>query len=110
MRTITITEKILKRPVTVIMTSLLVVGFGLFTLANLKVTLMPAFNIPILDVSVNYSNVSPEDMSRLVVEPIEAAIMGVEGDQQLGSDVLRGGAFLILRLRPSSRGAANEQK
>src|SRR5690625_2548093 len=110
MRTITITEKILKRPVTVIMTSLLVVGFGLFTLANLKVTLMPAFNIPILAVSVNYSNVSPEDMSRLVVEPIESAIMGVEGVQQLESNVRRGGAFLILRLRPGTHIQSTELK
>ncbi len=110
MKKITIAEKILRRPVSVFMMSLLVVGFGLFALANLKVTLMPEFNIPVLAVSVNYSNVAPDDMSRLVVEPIEGAIMGVEGIQQLESNVRRGGAFLILRLRPGVNVQSTELK
>ncbi len=92
------------------MMSLLVVGFGLFSLMNLRVTLMPAFNIPVLAVSVNYQNVAPDDMSRLVVEPIEGAIMGVEGIQELESNVRRGGAFLILRLRPGINIQQTEMK
>lgn len=100
MKKITITERILRRPVTVFMMSLIVIGFGLFSLANLKVTLMPEFNIPVLAVSVNYQNVAPNDMSRLVVEPIEGAIMGVEGINSLESNVRQGGAFIILRMDP----------
>ena len=110
MKKITITERILKRPVTVFMMSLLVVGFGLFSLANLRITLMPEFNIPVLAVSVNYSNVAPEDMSRLVVEPIEGAIMGVEGIDQVESNVRRGGAFIILRLQPNVHIQSTEMK
>ncbi len=110
MKKITITERILKRPVTVFMMSLLVVGFGLFSLANLRITLMPEFNIPVLAVSVNYSNVAPEDMSRLVVEHIEGAIMGVEGIDQVESNVRRGGAFIILRLRPNAHIQSTEMK
>ncbi|MEX2574275.1 MAG: efflux RND transporter permease subunit [Balneolaceae bacterium] len=110
MKKFTLAEKVLRRPVTVFMMSLLVVGFGLFSLANLKVTLMPEFNIPVLAVSVNYQNVAPDDMSRLVVEPIEGAIMGVEGIQQLESNVRRGGAFLILRLRPGVNVQSTELK
>ncbi|MDG5767827.1 efflux RND transporter permease subunit [Balneolales bacterium ANBcel1] len=110
MKKITITERILKRPVTVFMMSLLVVGFGLFSLANLKITLMPQFNIPVLAVSVNYANVAPDDMSRLVVEPIEGAIMGVEGIDQLESNVRRGGAFLILSLKPGADVQYTEMK
>ncbi|MGM0506004.1 MAG: efflux RND transporter permease subunit [Bacteroidota bacterium] len=102
MKQLPVTSTLLRRPVTIIMASLMVIGFGLFSLGNLKVTLMPEFNIPILAVSVNYSNVAPEDMSRLVVEPIEGAIMGVEGIRQLESNVRRGGAFLILRLQPGT--------
>ncbi|WP_340106153.1 efflux RND transporter permease subunit [Rhodohalobacter sp. 8-1] len=110
MKKITLTEKILKRPVTVFMMSLIVIGFGLFALANLKVTLMPAFNIPVLAVSVNYQNVNPEDMSRLVVEPIEGAIMGVEGIESLESNVRQGGAFIILRMDPNSNIQQSEMK
>ncbi|MEX2600851.1 MAG: efflux RND transporter permease subunit [Balneolaceae bacterium] len=99
MKKFTVTEKILKRPVTVFMVSLMVVGFGLFSLSNLKITLMPTFNIPVMAVSVNYPNVAPEDMLRLVVEPVEGAIMGVEGIDRLESNVRRGGAFIILHLK-----------
>ena len=99
MKKISMTEKILKRPVTVFMFSLMIIGFGIFSLTNLKVTLMPEFNIPVLAVSTNYQNVSPDDMSRLVVEPIEGAIMGVEGIESLESNVRQGGAFIILSLQ-----------
>ncbi len=110
MKKITITEKILKRPVTAIMMSLLVIGFGIFSLTNLKVTLYPTFNIPVMGISVNYSNVAPDDMLRLVVEPIEAAVMGVEGIESLDSNVRQGGAFLILRLKPGTSIMVTEQK
>lgn len=110
MKKITITEKILKRPVTAIMMSLLVIGFGVFSLMNLKVTLYPTFNIPVMAVSVNYSNVAPDDMLRLVVEPIESVIMGVEGVESLDSNVRRGGAFLILRMQPGTDIMVTEQK
>ena len=110
MKKITITEKILKRPVTAIMMSLLVIGFGIFSLANLKVTLYPTFNIPVMAVSVNYQNVAPDDMLRLVVEPIEAVVSGVQGVESLDSNVRQGGAFLILRLKPGTDIMRTEQK
>jgi len=110
MKKISITEKILKRPVTAIMMSLLVIGFGVFSLMNLKVTLYPSFDIPVMAVSVNYANVAPDDMLRLVVEPIESVIMGVEGVQSLDSNVRQGGAFLILRLKPGTDTMVTEQK
>lgn len=110
MKKITITEKILKRPVTAIMMSLLVIGFGIFSLTNLKVTLYPSFDIPVMGISVNYANVSPDDMLRLVVEPIEGAVMGVEGVESLDSNVRQGGAFMILRLKPGTSIMVTEQK
>lgn len=110
MKKISITEKILKRPVTAIMMSLLVIGFGIFSLLNLKVTLYPSFNIPVMAVSMNYQNVAPDDMLRLVVEPIEAVVMGVEGVESLDSNVRQGGAFLILRLAPGTDIMVTEQR
>ncbi|MDZ7717914.1 MAG: efflux RND transporter permease subunit [Balneolaceae bacterium] len=110
MKKITITEKILKRPVTAIMMSLLVIGFGVFSLSNLKVTLYPTFNIPVMGVSVNYANVAPEDMLQLVVKPVEAAISGVEGVETLESNVSQGSTFMILRLQSGTDIMVTEQK
>lgn len=110
MKKIAITEKILKRPVTAIMMSLLLIGFGMFALSNLKVTLYPTFNIPVMGVSVNYANVAPEDMLQLVVKPVEAAISGVEGVKTLESNVNQGSAFMILELQSGTDIMVTEQK
>lgn len=110
MKKITITETILKRPVTAIMMSLLVIGFGVFSLSNLKVTLYPSFNIPVMGVSVQYANVAPEDMLQLVVKPIEAAISGVEGVETLESNVNQGSAFMVLRLQSGTDIMMTEQR
>jgi len=110
MKKITITETILKRPVTAIMMSLLLIGFGVFSLSNLKVTLYPTFNIPVMGVSVNYANVAPEDMLQLVVKPVEAAISGVEGVETLESNVSQGSTFMILRLQSGTDIMVTEQK
>ncbi|MDR8390798.1 efflux RND transporter permease subunit [Aliifodinibius sp. S!AR15-10] len=99
MKKFTVAGKILNRPITVIMITLVVIGFGAFSLSNLKITLYPSFNIPILAVQTNYSNVAPEDMQNLVVEPIEGAISSVQGIETLESNISKGSAFIILRLK-----------
>lgn len=99
MKKFTVAGSILQRPISVIMITLVVIGFGMFSLSNLKVTLYPSFNIPILAVSTSYSNVAPEDMRQLVVEPIEGAISSIEGIETLESNISKGSAFIILRLR-----------
>src|SRR5699024_6960290 len=98
MKQFSITGSILKRPVSVIMATLIVIGFGIFALMNLKVTLQPSFNIPILAISANYEGVAPKDMENIVVEPLEGAISSVAGIKTISSNINKGSAFIILRL------------
>lgn len=99
MKKFTLAGSILKRPISVIMVTLVIIGFGVFSLSNLKVTLTPSLNIPILAISTNYSNVAPEDMQTLIVEPIEGAVSAIEGIETLESNISKGSAFIILRLK-----------
>ncbi|MCW9707887.1 efflux RND transporter permease subunit [Fodinibius salsisoli] len=99
MKKFSVAGKILNRPITVIMITLVVIGFGAFSLSNLKITLYPSFNIPILAVQTNYSNVAPEDMQKLVVEPIEGAISAIEGIDTMEGDISKGSAFIVLELQ-----------
>ena len=94
-----IVDKILHRPVTVIMLSLLVIGFGLFALSNLKVTLYPSLDIPVVAISTGYRNVNPEDMATLLVEPIEAAVAGIDGVESIESSARKGSAFIRMGLK-----------
>lgn len=99
-----IVDIILRRPVTVVMLSLMVIGFGLFALSNLKVTLYPTLDIPVVAISTSYRNVSPEDMSKLIVEPIEAAIASIDGVESINSNVRKGSAFIRLGLKAGTDG------
>lgn len=98
MKHFSITDSVLKRPVSVIMATLIVIGFGVFSLTNLKVTLRPSFNIPILAIMTQYEGVAPKDMEDIVVEPLEGAISSVAGIKTISSNINKGSAFIILRL------------
>lgn len=93
-----IVDSILRRPITVVMLSLLVIGFGLFSLSNLKVTLYPSLDIPVVAISTSYRNVSPEDMTKLLVEPIEAAVSAINGVESIESNARKGSAFIRMNL------------
>ncbi len=94
-----LTKAVLHRPVTVLMLTLVVIGFGLFFLTKLKITLRPSVNIPVLAVSAGYRNVPPEDMIRLIAEPLEAAVASLEGVESIESNVRNGRVFIIMRMR-----------
>lgn len=99
MKKFSLAGRILQRPITVIMITLVIIGFGVFSLTNLKTTLYPSFNIPILAIQTTYSNVAPEDMQELVVEPIEGAVSAIEGIETMDGNISKGSAFIILRLQ-----------
>src|SRR5690554_5654362 len=102
MKQFTVANSILRRPITVIMITLIVIFFGIFALTNLRVTLYPSINIPVLAISAGYPNVAPEDMNRIVVNPIEGAVSAIEGVESLEARISRGSAFVMLRLKPST--------
>ncbi len=98
MKKFSLSKGIVKRPITVVMCTIVVISFGIFSLTNLKVTLFPSLNIPILAISTNYQNVAPEDIDRILVQPIEGAVSAIEGIESLEASVSRGSAFIRMRL------------
>ncbi len=99
MKKFSLAERILNRPISVIMATLVIIGFGIFSLSNLKITLYPSFNIPVLAIQTSYGDVAPEDMKELVAEPIEGAVSAIEGIETLDGSISKGNAFIILRLQ-----------
>ena len=99
MKQFSVAGSILRRPITVIMITLIMTAFGIFSLQNLRVTLFPSINIPVLAISTGYQNVSPEDINRILVNPIEGAVSAIEGIESLEARVSRGSAFIIMRLK-----------
>lgn len=99
MKKFSLAERILNRPITVIMATLVIIGFGIFSLSNLKITMYPSFNIPVIAIQMSYGDVAPTDMQKLVAEPIEGAVSSIQGIETLDGNISKGNAFIILRLQ-----------
>jgi hydrophobic/amphiphilic exporter-1 (mainly G- bacteria), HAE1 family len=78
------------RRVTVAMLAAAIVVLGLFAIPRLPIALLPSFQPPVVSVTVNYGNVSPETMESTVTRPIENAVSRVSGLDYLQSDSYQG--------------------
>jgi hydrophobic/amphiphilic exporter-1 (mainly G- bacteria), HAE1 family len=78
------------RRVTVAMLATAIVVLGLFAIPRLPIALLPSFQPPVVSVTVNYGNVSPETMESTVTRPIENAVSRVSGIDYLQSNSFTG--------------------
>jgi hydrophobic/amphiphilic exporter-1 (mainly G- bacteria), HAE1 family len=78
------------RPVSVTMLACAIVVLGIFAYPRLPVDLLPSFQPPVVSVTINYGNVSPETMESTVTRPIENAVARVPGIDILQSDSFQG--------------------
>ncbi|MEX0994810.1 MAG: efflux RND transporter permease subunit, partial [Balneolaceae bacterium] len=74
-----------KRPVTFLMSTLILIGFGIFGLSNLRLNLYPDVSFPSITVYTVYEGVAPEDIETLVTRPIEESVGSVSGIQRVRS-------------------------
>src|SRR6202022_2553798 len=63
---------------------------GLFAIPRLPISLLPSFQPPVVSVTVNYGNTSPETMEATVTRPIENAVSRVSGIDYLQSNSFQG--------------------
>ncbi|MEX1121841.1 MAG: efflux RND transporter permease subunit, partial [Balneolales bacterium] len=68
-----------KRPVTFIMISLIMIGFGIYGLNQLRLNLYPDVSFPTITVYTTYDGVAPEDMETLITRPLEESVGTVSG-------------------------------
>lgn len=86
-----------KRPVTTFMIILIFVSFGLMSLLNLRMDLLPNMNIPIAIVYTTYVGASPEQIQKLVTEPVEGAMARLDGLDTLSSTSSENVSIVILQ-------------
>ena len=80
------------RPVTFIMLSLILIGFGLYGLTQLRLDLYPDVSFPTITIYTTYDGVAPEDMESLVARPIEESVGTVSGLRSVESLSSQGAA------------------
>ncbi len=80
-----LTATSIRRPVTVVMFTGIVILLGLASLTRLPIDLFPEITHPVITVSTTYSNASPEESERLVTRVVEEAVASVTGVTELTS-------------------------
>jgi len=87
---VSIADFAVTRRVTVAMMATAIVVLGLFAIPRLPIALLPSFQPPVVSVTVNYGNVSPETMESTVTRPLENAVSRVSGIDYLQSNSVTG--------------------
>src|ERR1700741_277871 len=85
-----ISDFAIKRPVVTVVSMLAVGVFGIFALRSLDTDEYPEINPPFVFVAVPYPGASPDIVEREVIEPIEEAISGISGVDEMVSSSFDG--------------------
>ncbi|AOT69712.1 efflux RND transporter permease subunit [Geosporobacter ferrireducens] len=84
-----------KRPVTIVMMTLIVVVLGVISLTRIPIDLMPKIEVPVAIVSTTYSGVGPQEIEELITRPLENAVATVSGIDSLQSISTEGSSLVI---------------
>lgn len=91
-----ITTLAIKKGITFFMIYIILIGFGLFSLARLKIDLFPDLTFPVIAVITQYVGVNPYDIETTVTRPVEEAVSSVENVKQISSRSSQGLSLVIL--------------
>ncbi len=80
-----LTSTSIKRPVTVAMFYIAIALIGIYAFSKIGVDLLPNINIPHLLIQTTYPEASPEEIEKLVTEPLESATRTVTGVRNITS-------------------------
>jgi len=86
----------INRGVTFGMLFLMALGFGLFSLARLKLDLFPDITFPVIAVITRYTGAGPFDMETVVTRPIESGVLSVDGVKRVTSSSRNGISFVLM--------------
>ena len=86
----------IKHKVTISMIYILVVGFGIFGLTQLKLALYPNLTMPMIMINTSYRGVGPEEIEELVTRPIEEAVAATENVETVSSSSQEGTSRVML--------------
>jgi multidrug efflux pump len=95
---VSLSDLSIQRPVFAWMVMAAMLVFGALSFKSLGVSLQPDVDMPILTITADLPGASPEVMESDVVDPIENAMLGVEGIKNLSSTARYGQATVTLEL------------
>lgn len=85
-----------RRPIAVSMMVLAVILFGLVSLSQLSLTLLPELTYPSLTIRTEYTGAAPAEVEQLVSKPIEETIGTVKGIRKIHSISKSGSSDVVI--------------
>lgn len=73
------------RPILATVIYLIVVIIGVFAFLRLPIDLMPEIEMPTISVVTTYENAGPQEVEELITRPIETALSGIQGVEEITS-------------------------
>ena len=92
-----LSELCVRRPVFATMLVMSLVVLGIFSFRDLGVDLFPRADPATVNVALSLPGASPDEMSSSVVEPMEQAISGVSGIDEMSARISEGKASITVR-------------
>jgi hydrophobic/amphiphilic exporter-1 (mainly G- bacteria), HAE1 family len=86
-----------KRPITTLMIVFIIIAFGVLSISNLKLDMLPNMNIPVALVMTSYTGASPNEMETLVSKPLEGVLGTVARVNSISSISYAGSSIVILQ-------------
>jgi len=77
-------------------------GYGVYSLTQAKYDVFPEFAPPMVTIQAEAPGLAPEQVERLVTQPVENAINGVEGIEALRSQSIQGLGLITVTFQSGS--------
>ena len=92
-------EFLIKRPIAVIMSFLLLILLGVISIFNIPVSLLPSVDIPQVEVVINNPGYGSNEFEENVVKALRNNLLQVSGVSDISSETTRSRAIIDLKLR-----------
>src|SRR5690606_31768772 len=89
-----ISDFAIRNPIITIVSMIALVAFGIYALLQLETDEFPDVQAPIVVVTIPYPGADPTVVEREVVEPVEEAIRGIDGVDEVESSATDGFAVI----------------
>jgi hydrophobe/amphiphile efflux-1 (HAE1) family protein len=86
----------IRRPVFAWMLMAAMIIFGFLAMRKMGVSQLPDVDFPVVNIQVNYEGAAPEVMELDVIDPIESAVLSVEGVKSINSSARLGSANIVV--------------
>lgn len=91
-----------KKPYTVIVGIVLVIILGIVSLSKMSTDLLPSMNMPYAIVITSYAGASPEQVERVVTEPVESAMASTSNIKNISSRSANNMSMVILEFEQTA--------